>query len=960
MCAPAANIAVPNIRPVCRITRPPRKNKEITLVTRQVLQSNYKTYPKLNKPSDINNISRDNIRCPKTPVASTENELFKLSGFDSEKLHYQLGTTLKKKSKYSVSSTYNYNIHSKRSTYPTLNTKPSSYIRNQNSTWILCQRNILRARSKRAINPKQLIQNHSLLPAPKTRQWQPVIPVFRPKLYNYFQPLSAYTHGPETKMTTEKAKSAASIRLNMVKLRTTGQPMLQTKLSFTNGGRSGTNATRGGRGGGSRSRSPKLQHTRIKTSSIKQTPSTVSISTSASLLTPPTVSDLTEITTTTNGIAPVPNITTTTTQPSTQQHTDDMEEEGSVDEEDEELAPILLSGTPQTIPSFKPNKQWVRDTELGGKKTKYGIEIKIEPKKHATTETEPPSYNHIRIFTAIASAILTAAPTTVIHSIDDNDEALDDVEEIPTLKSSVEKYLETPIVNTKTHTYHARITISCIKPLFIIMKNEAFLQWLIQNKIYLEENNLDTILPSHVGLIFFIHTRASLNGTHLAQLRSNLQGDDIPPFKIKSWKAKSQEYEGRVYLIQAIQSDSEKVHRKFEYSRKTNPYEYISWKSWSDLNIDKKASLIEQHNKYIKDYRLLTLPGFIDDNDIPLGNIDHEPGEQDYSKKHLNEFLMSHYTIGNPPSQILAQVLGPTNGIRQFIVSTYLEKVAKDLLQNLHYDMLSYMSDEAGRQIIPNYEDKVLEAAENPVWEPNWFEENIVPIQKTSPPAETRAVKRQKANPPTTYSAATKEATATENKQGPTTSNHTMPSMISAADAEKMAFLEQQVVELQTKQVDLLEYIKEVKTTQRTIQTELIKVTNNIETVDRNTQLVTRDMRECKAEVLRLEAGIATLTTKQETMEMFNQIVSMFGAVNTSLQNLQSGATQANTTPNQVPMVTDTMMHDEGPQNSEMTQWHKHETQHNPQPNTTYESTAGSGDQTNSQNLQLISYSQVK
>jgi hypothetical protein len=72
------------------------------------------------------------------------------------------------------------------------------------------------------------------------------------------------------------------------------------------------------------------------------------------------VSDLTEITTTTNGIAPVPTTTTTTTQPSTQQHTDDMEEDGSVDEEDEELAPILLSGTPQTIPSFKPNKHWVR------------------------------------------------------------------------------------------------------------------------------------------------------------------------------------------------------------------------------------------------------------------------------------------------------------------------------------------------------------------------------------------------------------------------------------------------------------------------------------------------------------------------------------------------------------------------------------------------------------------------
>jgi hypothetical protein len=95
----------------------------------------------------------------------------------------------------------------------------------------------------------------------------------------------------------------------------------------------------------------------------------------------------------------------------------------------------------------------------------------------------------------------------------------------------VEKYLETPIVNTKTHTYHARITISSIKPLFIIMKNEALMQWLMQNKIYLEENNLDTILPTNVGLIFFIHTRASLNGIHHAQFQSHL-GGDTPQFKI--------------------------------------------------------------------------------------------------------------------------------------------------------------------------------------------------------------------------------------------------------------------------------------------------------------------------------------------------------------------------------------------------------------------------------------------
>jgi hypothetical protein len=167
----------------------------------------------------------------------------------------------------------------------------------------------------------------------------------------------------------------------------------------------------------------------------------------------------------------------------------------------------------------------------------------------------------------------------------------------------VERYLETPIINPKTHTYHARIYIQCIKPLFLLLKNEAFMAWLTQERIYLEENDLETILPTNMGVIFFIHTRASLNSIHHNQLLSHLKGPDIPAFKIKAWKAKAREYEGRVYLVKTGKHDAEIVNRKFKYGRKLSPYEYISWKGWTDLNPDKKAALIDQHNTFTENFR---------------------------------------------------------------------------------------------------------------------------------------------------------------------------------------------------------------------------------------------------------------------------------------------------------------------------------------------------------------------
>jgi hypothetical protein len=916
MCAPAANPAVPDTGQKCQISR----------------------------SNTISKIPPVKGSCGSTLIITRQ-----LQKFNRETFNYRIGSTVYKKSKYSMSSNHMIDVQTngRNRTYPapTIAQGTQSTKREDTKNWTKCVREVFKTRSRRLINVINPIQNHKLLAVPKARPWAPSIPVYHPRLFNYYQPLSQYTHGKEAIMEKDKTKEAEITRANMTKLRTGGQP--PPKQPFHNGGRGVSRPIRGtGRGGGGRGRSPTPSQTKITALFAKKASETVSISSSEASTTPSvlkTTSETTEHTKQTSSSRSIqPTALNTTT-------TECMEEDEVEAEEDDGLKPTSITSVPQTIPAFTPNKQWIKDVESRLPKTRYGIEIKIEPQQPVKAGSEPPAYHHIRIFKGIASAIMTAAPTTVICSIDDTEEAFDDVDDIPTSKASVEKYLETPIVNTKTHTYHARIYISCIKPLFILMKNEALMQWLTKNKIFLEENDLDTVLPTNVGLIFFIHTRAALNKIHNQQLRSFLQGQHIPTFKIKPWKARSQQYEGRVYVIQSIKEDVETINRKFENSRNANPYEYISWKSWTDLNADKKASLIDQHNNYTKEYRLLTLSGFTDNNDIMLGQIDREPEENDYSKMGLNEFLMKHYTIGDPPCQIIAQVLGPTNGTRQFIVSSYLEKVAKDLLQNLQYDMLSYMTEESGRAIIPNYEDKVMEAAENPIWEPNWFEEHIVPISQPTPAMENRATKRQKANPPKTY---TNTITKNEAKQSTNDALTFCTSSSSIIAEAKIATLEKLVAELQTQQVDLLDYIQGVKQTQRDIQNELITVNNHIETVERSTQLVTRDIKTCQLNVTRIETGLATLTTKQETTELFSQILMMFGEVNASLQQITAGNNhiQGHTMPTQEQNDV-AMGNNMNPNHKQLMQDHE---------NTQTISKAGSGDHTNSQQQQLANYQPVK
>lgn len=99
--------------------------------------------------------------------------------------------------------------------------------------------------------------------------------------------------------------------------------------------------------------------------------------------------------------------------------------------------------------------------------------------------------------------------------------------------NALEHYLESPTVNTKTYTYHARIHVSCMKPLFITLKNEMFLRWLIDNRILLEEKDSLEILPANVELIMFIHPHNSLIQHHHEQLRLTFIGTAAPEFKIK-------------------------------------------------------------------------------------------------------------------------------------------------------------------------------------------------------------------------------------------------------------------------------------------------------------------------------------------------------------------------------------------------------------------------------------------
>jgi hypothetical protein len=177
-----------------------------------------------------------------------------------------------------------------------------------------------------------------------------------------------------------------------------------------------------------------------------------------------------------------------------------------MEEDEDPLAPIMTHGIPSRIKKFTPNIQWNKDLTKNLTKQQYGIEVKISSAKTPSALEPAPMYNHIRIFKALVTALLTAAPGTGICSINEDEEMIVNIDDIPSSQSKVDYYLDAPAINPRAYTYHARLYISCIKPLFIIMKNNLFRKWL--QKRHNNSGNHGTCLlrPSKIVLNGIIST----------------------------------------------------------------------------------------------------------------------------------------------------------------------------------------------------------------------------------------------------------------------------------------------------------------------------------------------------------------------------------------------------------------------------------------------------------------------
>jgi hypothetical protein len=196
-------------------------------------------------------------------------------------------------------------------------------------------RNVVPRSSRRKINPITPTQNQEKLAPPKPRRWQTAaLKTFQPKLKNYFQPLSQYTHHEEIDMARDKEQAAASMRVRMGMIRSgisvTSSITPTPPMSGRGGGRGG------GTGRGNSNRSNKEKNSEVE----------VNYKTRVLPTDTNEMEENTMETTTTNK----ETVAMEETLPTVSNITDEMKDgEEEMDEDDNGLDPIMIKGIPSKI-----------------------------------------------------------------------------------------------------------------------------------------------------------------------------------------------------------------------------------------------------------------------------------------------------------------------------------------------------------------------------------------------------------------------------------------------------------------------------------------------------------------------------------------------------------------------------------------------------------------------------------
>ena len=317
-------------------------------------------------------------------------------------------------------------------------------------------------------------------------------------------------------------------------------------------------------------------------------------------------------------------------------------------------------------------------------------------------------------------------------------------------------YIEAPLRKVTTNEYMARIWVQSSIPFYQITKDDKVQQWLRQEKVHLEENNLTQSNVMNVGFLGKANTRAESQKLYELRLKSILP-DNLHEFHIIKSSIftetlqkngmnheKENDIKSKVLMIRAGVKNASEISAYLTAIDDPDIHFY-SWNEYRSLETDKKRTVVVDQNCFHQQYKSFTLPFFkaeVRETSMHLGKnmeglqiqedttLNHETKGTD--TVHISKFLLQHYKSGNGTS-LFSYIFPPINGIIEAMVTKENFVEAQTCMQMIEKDLQFHCTPEARELIFLDSHHYNSSLSNYKGWQPFNLCQRIKPTNKYNP-----------------------------------------------------------------------------------------------------------------------------------------------------------------------------------------------------------------------------------
>jgi hypothetical protein len=247
---------------------------------------------------------------------------------------------------------------------------------------------------------------------------------------------------------------------------------------------------------------------------------------------------------------------------------------------------------------------------------------------------------------------------------------------------------------------------------------ESFIDYLREEHMNVELNNLECILPMQVGFFEFIVARNETMDLYAKRLQDILP-KGAPKFQLNLSTIKAKHDRARVLMVSCKPNDliiMENIMKNLVAAEKIH---FHLWKFFHTMELDKKQTVILEQNKHNGDYRSHMLHGFIDEDEeicmIIEENSNNNKTKDKLSKTTVDDYLRNIRAGDGTP---LFEIVYPTTlGCKEFITPFHHNEEAKEFLE-IGLGEIARDMNEASRAKVFADPDAAFNESLGAKWEP--------------------------------------------------------------------------------------------------------------------------------------------------------------------------------------------------------------------------------------------------